>query len=323
MYARETDVALASVREAAGLCERVREELTAGFAIEKPDNSPVTVADFGSQALICRRLAEAFPEDSIVAEESAADLEKPEYGGLMSAVRSHVMACGYGASDEVVRGWIDRGTGDVADRYWTIDPIDGTKGFLQRDQYAVALALVVGSQVVVAALACPALKTRNRTGAMFLAVRNEGAWPISPDDRRQRIEVTVEPSPASWRFVESVESSHGNPDLQSAVARAAAIEAPSLRMDSQAKYAAVARGDAVLYLRLPPSDGPYTEKIWDHAAGSLIVEEAGGRVTDMYGDPLDFRAGSRMRQNQGVIVSNGQIHDRVIEALAKLAGTAI
>ena len=86
-------------------------------------------------------------------------------------------------------------------------------------------------------------------------------------------------SPATWRFVESVESSHGNPALQSAAARAVDIQTPSLRMDSQAKYAAVARGDAVLYLRLPSADGKcYAEKIWDHATGSLIVEEAGLRI---------------------------------------------
>jgi 3'(2'), 5'-bisphosphate nucleotidase len=80
----------------------------------------------------------------------------------------------------------------------------------------------------------------------------------------------------------------------------------------------VARGDAALYLRLPSPKSPnYREKIWDHAAGALIVEEAGGRVTDMYGQPLDFSSGSKMKHNQGVIVSNGTRHAAVIETLAK------
>ena len=88
-------------------------------------------------------------------------------------------------------------------------------------------------------------------------------------------------------------------------------------MDSQAKYGAVARGDAVLYLRLPSPKSPsYREKIWDHAAGSLIVEEAGGRVTDMHGQPLDFASGHKMERNRGVIVSNGLLHAAVIETLA-------
>ncbi|MCB0191961.1 MAG: 3'(2'),5'-bisphosphate nucleotidase, partial [Anaerolineae bacterium] len=60
----------------------------------------------------------------------------------------------------------------------------------------------------------------------------------------------------------------------------------------------------------------YREKIWDHAAGSLIIEEAGGRVTDMYGKPLDFSSDYKMNDNRGVIVSNGDLHDAVLEALA-------
>ena len=93
-----------------------------------------------------------------------------------------------------------------------------------------------------------------------------------------------------------------------------------MRMDSQAKYAAVARGDAVLYLRLPSGNPDrYAEKIWDHAAGALVVEEAGGIVTDMHGKPLDFGKAERLHDNQGVVVSNGAIHDDVIAALARLA----
>lgn len=90
-------------------------------------------------------------------------------------------------------------------------------------------------------------------------------------------------------------------------------------MDSQAKYGAVARGDAALYLRLPSSKYPnnYAEKIWDHAAGSLVVEEASGRVTDMHGKLLDFVSNYKMNDNRGVVVSAGPFHDAVIESLAQ------
>jgi 3'(2'), 5'-bisphosphate nucleotidase len=119
-----------------------------------------------------------------------------------------------------------------------------------------------------------------------------------------------------FRFVESVESGHGDQSQQSAIAQAVGITAPSIRMDSQAKYAAVAAGQAVLYLRLPSPKSPdYREKIWDHAAGVLVVEEAGGRVTDMNGKPLDFASHARFPNNRGVVVSNGTIHDQVLEAL--------
>jgi 3'(2'), 5'-bisphosphate nucleotidase len=122
------------------------------------------------------------------------------------------------------------------------------------------------------------------------------------------------------RFVESVESGHGDQSRQAAIAQAVGITAPSLRMDSQAKYAAVANGEAVLYLRLPsPKTPDYREKIWDHAAGVLVVEEAGGKVTDMFGQPLDFSRGAKLTQNQGTVVSNGVIHQTVIDALAALS----
>jgi 3'(2'), 5'-bisphosphate nucleotidase len=85
-------------------------------------------------------------------------------------------------------------------------------------------------------------------------------------------------------------------------------------MDSQAKYAALARGDAEIYLRLPTRPG-YVEKIWDHAAGFLVIEEAGGRVTDIEGKRLDFTCGSRLERNRGVIATNGLLHQRVLEAV--------
>jgi 3'(2'), 5'-bisphosphate nucleotidase len=87
-------------------------------------------------------------------------------------------------------------------------------------------------------------------------------------------------------------------------------------MDSQAKYAAVAAGQAALYLRLPsPKTPDYREKIWDHAAGTLVVQEAGGKVTDMHGNPLDFANSPRLEHTRGVVVSNGAIHGDVLKAL--------
>ena len=87
-------------------------------------------------------------------------------------------------------------------------------------------------------------------------------------------------------------------------------------MDSQVKYGAVARGDAALYLRLPSPEYPdYRENIWDHAAGALIVEEASGQVSDMFGRPLDFVSAAQMEDNRGVVVSAREIHARVIDAL--------
>jgi 3'(2'), 5'-bisphosphate nucleotidase len=87
-------------------------------------------------------------------------------------------------------------------------------------------------------------------------------------------------------------------------------------MDSQVKYALLAAGEGEIYLRLLSSDRlDYKEKIWDQAAGSIIVEEAGGTVTDLDGRPLDFSRGRSLSGNRGICATNGILHDRVLEAL--------
>ena len=320
-YTQEKQVAIEAVTRAAKLCQMERAGMVVD-SLEKGDRSPVTVADFGSQALVCRCLTEAFPEDVIVAEEDSTDLRA--HPDKLSQVMQYVQRFHADATSETVCAWIDAGNGAVTGRYWTLDPIDGTKGFLRNGQYAVALALVENGQVKVAALACPALPLSlddpdSEIGSLFVAVRDEGAAMAALENPTFiPIHVTGESAQTHLRFVESVESAHSDHARQEAVAQAVGITRPSLRMDSQAKYGAVARGDAALYLRLPSPKSPdYREKIWDHAAGTLIVEEAGGKVTDMHGQPLDFGSDYKMRDNRGVVVSNVGLHSAVIEVLKR------
>jgi 3'(2'), 5'-bisphosphate nucleotidase len=120
--------------------------------------------------------------------------------------------------------------------------------------------------------------------------------------------------PAGARFCESVEPSHSQHALAASIARQLGMQAAPVRLDSQAKYGVVARGDAEIYLRLPTKPG-YVERVWDHAAGTLIVTEAGGTVTDATGRPLDFTHGTGLTENRGVVATNGLVHDRVIAAL--------
>jgi 3'(2'), 5'-bisphosphate nucleotidase len=317
-YAKEKEVAIAAATAAAKLCEQVRADIPQ--AIEKKDKSPVTVADFGAQAIICQALAAAFPDDPVVGEEDAKELRKPEMAETLTKVTHYVQALSPDATPEDVTRWIDHGNGQVSSRYWTLDPIDGTKGFLRQDQYAVALALVENGEVKVGVLACPAMPLDGgQTGALYVAVRGEGATmvPLSGGEP-QRLQVVTADDVANFRFVESVEAAHGDQSKQNAIAQAVGITTESFRVDSQAKYGIVASGKAALYLRLPSPKYPdYRENIWDHAAGAIVVEEAGGRVSDMYGQPLNFAEGSKMMNNRGVVVSNGTIHDQVIAALAE------
>jgi 3'(2'), 5'-bisphosphate nucleotidase len=324
-YTRERQVAVEAVTQAAELCRAVQAETVRIDSLEKGDRSPVTIADFGSQALVCRHLSAAFPRDPIVAEEDSAELRKPENAQELTQVTQYVQRFQANATPERVCRWIDTGKGTVTERFWTLDPIDGTKGFLRHDQYAIALALIEQGQVKMAVLGCPALPMNmdvpnSDRGVLFAATQGGGATMASLGTTCfVSIHVTRRAEENRWRFLESVEAAHGHPALQQAVAQAVGIIQTPLRMDSQAKYGALARGDAVLYLRFPSPQNPtYHEKIWDHAAGALIVEEAGGCVTDMHGHPLDWASDYKMRRNRGVIASNGILHASAVEALAKL-----
>lgn len=322
-YQKEQDVAVQAVREAAQLCRRVQAQISPDV-LKKKDRSPVTVADFGSQALVCRTLREAFPGDPVIAEEDAAALRDGENSALREQVVQHVQALRPNADAGAVLEWIDHGgASEYSDRFWTLDPIDGTKGFLRGEQYAVALALVVNGEVAVAALACPNLPAGadGEAGAVFTAVRGAGATAVPLEEgEATSIAVSALSDPSRARFCESVESGHSSHSDAAAVAERLGITAEPVRLDSQAKYAVVARGEAGIYLRLPTRPG-YVEKIWDHAAGVLVVEEAGGRVTDVSGKPLAFRHGHRLEENRGVIVTNGRLHEAVLEAL-KAVGVA-
>jgi 3'(2'), 5'-bisphosphate nucleotidase len=226
-----------------------------------------------------------------------------------------------------VRAWIDRGGGQVGDRFWTLDPIDGTKGFLRGDQYVVALALIEGGAVVVAALAAPSLgldlQPRPSTdGCIVIAVRGDGTWVVPLDGSGERRVVVSEcESPSDARLLSSVESAHTDPEQLARLTRRLGLTAEPIRMDSQAKYLVIAGGQAELLIRFPPQDRPdYKEKLWDVAAGLLVVEEAGGRATDVDGRKLDLMAGRELRHNRGSLISNGRLHEAALDAVRASLG---
>jgi len=323
-YDRERTVAFRAVQAAAELCQSVRADFDDNV-LEKDDRTPVTVADFGSQALICRALQEAFPEDPVIGEEDSSALRTEANADVRDQLLGEVRAHHPNADANTVFDWIDHGTAsEYSDRFWTLDPIDGTKGFVRGDQYAIALALIVDGQRQVAALCCPHLPNAldadppETRGQAFLAVRGEGAVqkPLADDAAPTPIHVSETTDPSQSRFTESFESSHSSHDLAAETGEHLGITADPVRIDSQAKYAMVARGEAEIYLRLPRTGTDYTERIWDHAAGALVVEAAGGTVTDMHGTPLNFTHGRLLEANTGVVATNGPFHDEVIDALA-------
>jgi 3'(2'), 5'-bisphosphate nucleotidase len=294
-------------------------------ALSKSDKSPVTVADFASQAVVSAMLASQFPKDPLVAEEDSATLRKQDQIERLTAVTGFVRdELGEVSADDVC-GLIDRGSSGSAQRFWTLDPIDGTKGFLRGDQYVTALALIVDGELVVGALGCPNLNTRiqpdfNTGGCTVVAVKGEGAWALGQEmEAGTRLQVSSIKAVARARVLRSFESGHTDTAKIEALTDMMGVIADPVLMDSQAKYALLAAGQGDLLFRLlSPKRPDYKEKIWDQAAGALIVEEAGGRITDLYGKPLDFTSGRLLSNNTGVLASNGLMHDEALAALSEV-----
>ncbi len=320
----EAQVAVEAVRQAAVVCRAIQKQLIPDQAVAKEDKSPVTAADFASQAVVCGRLTQAFPQDPIVGEEAAAVLRSAEKKELRQLILQQVgVAMGTPCQEQEVLGWIDRGQhAGSSDRFWTLDPIDGTKGFLRKGQYAIALALIEQGRLVVGALGCPELPDgQGNIGTLLLATADAGVQRLSlqvgqPPESSQAARVSTIGDLKQARICESVESGHTDQDASSLIMQELGLTQPGVRMDSQAKYAVVARGDAEIYLRLPRSRS-YREKIWDHGAGAISVLQAGGKVTDIEGKPLDFSRGRELAHNLGVIATNGLIHDQVLAAVRK------
>ncbi len=225
------DSAIRAVSEACKATRAVQAELESIRQMTKDDRSPVTVADFAAQAIVCQRLHDDLGAIDMVGEESAAEIREPGKETLAEAVAQTVQKYRPDLDDEAALSAIDIGNHDASNSsYWTLDPIDGTKGFLRGGQYAVSLAFIENGEVTLGVLGCPNM---------------------SAD------------------------------------------------------------------LRLPTHAG-YVEKIWDHAAGKLIAEQAGAVVTDVYGNALDFSTGATLQSNKGVICTAASIHADIIAAISSL-----
>jgi 3'(2'), 5'-bisphosphate nucleotidase len=349
-YAHELQVALLAVQRASILTKNVFNTTSKG-TVSKSDASPVTVGDFGAQALIIAALKHNFPSDEIVAEEEASDLrtntalrdqiwDYVQQTKLDDAEAEKTLGGSIESVDKML-DTIDQGNsqGGRTGRIWAIDPIDGTKGFLRGGQYAVCLALMVDGKVKVGVLGCPNLPVDDNAridasigkdqtddegkGVLFSAVEAQGAnsRPLTTGALAESRPIKMKPLEdlSQAAFCESVEAGHSNQGDQAEIAKRLGIVQPSVRMDSQAKYASIARGAGDIYLRLPAKKG-YQEKIWDHAAGTLIVAEAGGKVTDSTGKEHDFGIGRTLGENKGFVAAPKGVHAKLLQVVQEVLG---
>ena len=208
----------------------------------KDDGSPLTDADRVAHTLIVTRLAQLTPAIPILSEESAL-IEYRERAG-----------------------WT---------RFWLVDPLDGTREFVNRNgEFTINIALIDACAPVLGVVVVPV------TGVAYLAVRGQGAWKEQGGERKP-IRVRVY---RGGRATVVASRSHRGEALERFLARLQACEGEfdTTHLGSSLKLCLVAEGAADVYPRL----GLTSE--WDTAAAHCVVEAAGGRVTDLHGTALRY-----------------------------------
>jgi 3'(2'), 5'-bisphosphate nucleotidase len=328
-YTRMLSAAIRAVSDACQVCREVQRNMAAVRAITKEDKSPVTVADYGCQALVAHRLRELLDDIVLVGEETSAHLRNPEHAAELSATMAAVQGVWDDATEDSLLDAIDLGAAAPgAAGFWTLDPIDGTKGFLRGGQYAVSLAYVERGEVVLGVLGSPNLArdferpfdSPDRHGCIHYALRNNGAFELPADEPGAHAVQLQPPTRAEGepiRFAMSVEEAHSDQGVMAQVVQRLGGDLDHARLDSQAKYAVVARGQADAYIRIPTRPG-YHEWIWDHAAGAIIASESGCAVTDVDGHQLDFSQGRRLARNRGIVAAPPRAHGLIMGVLQQL-----
>jgi 3'(2'), 5'-bisphosphate nucleotidase len=314
LTAEQLQPIIEAVRNAASLCRTVQE--TEIVASEKAGREPVTIADYGSQAIICRAIRGAFPDDGVISEErghhflnEVADAQRTRVVSLVGEI------LGESVTEEDIVSWLDHGRDRDTQRTWVIDPIDGTKGFLAQRSYTIAVGFLVDKKPAAGVMGSPGYETEDGMGKLFYAAEGKAyAQNMSGGDVTQ-ILVSDHAGGDTFAVVESVESKHADHEGMAQVYKQSGFENPIVkRVDGQDKYAMIASGDADLYLRVSPKRD-YKEKVWDHAAGVALIMAAGGTVTDLHGKALDFSLGEKLENNTFVVVSNGRSHAKILESL--------
>ncbi|KAG7342811.1 3',2',5'-bisphosphate nucleotidase [Nitzschia inconspicua] len=352
-FPKEVKDALRAIRKACEVTRKVQSQIIQTNKSDevtqtKLDKSPVTIADYAAQAIILKELRESFPEDVFLAEESSNGLQEDlETGGILASkiqelTGTETKAALFDAIDIGKGYYLHRSNQNDPnrnpDRFWCLDPIDGTKGFLRKGQYCIALALLERGSPTIGILACPNLlvgnlKDNNKhgedsLGCIFVACKGKGCYEIGLDNSSShfhrlgyRSDSMLYEDPVNARFCVAVEQGFNDPDGTTiAIGKVlhGGLDSDGeilhcTRMDSQVKYGVIARGDAEFYVRLPKN---HKDNIWDVAAGVLCLEEVGGKVTDTTGNPLDFSCGGKLPTAGILGARTEKLHESLLQGYA-------
>jgi 3'(2'), 5'-bisphosphate nucleotidase len=189
-------------------------------------------------------------------------------------------------------------------RVWMIDPLDGTTGFIDGNgDFAVQIGLTENGQCVLGVVYLPL------TRVLYRAVRGGGTWIERPDYEPERAQVSDHLEVSTMRLAAS--RSHRSPRMDKVV-QAFGLKEEVLRGSVGIKVGLIVEQQCDLYVHLSPRT-----KQWDTCAPEIILREAGGSITDLFGQPLGYNK-AQVQNRNGVVASNGVAHKRIIESLQPL-----
>ncbi len=298
-FNKELSLAIKLVKKASKITEWFRKEKILSF--KKEDESPVTLADFASQIFIINKIKELFPEDHIIAEEDSGAF-------INQNVEDIIKKC-YNSLNLVFEDDFKdtlNYRGSISKRQWTIDPIDGTKGFQKHLAYAIGIGFMVQAEPTICAIGVPNYKNTKLT--IFSAEKNHGAKVSYGDQNFTKINVSNKKEIKKFRICYSL---HYNKPWVLNFARSLGVT-NFIPLDSMAKLCMVADGSSELYIKPMNMQRSFT---WDFLPGELLVKEAGGMITDIRGNPIQYVNDKCKITAPGLIASNGIRHEELLSAL--------
>jgi 3'(2'), 5'-bisphosphate nucleotidase len=268
LYERELDAAI-SLARAAGAAALEPYGGPLSIVHKSVNDDPVTQADHAANDVIVAGLQRQFPADGLLSEETL---------------------------DTVRRLSISR--------VWMIDPLDGTKGFIDGNgDFAVQIGLVEDGTPVLGVVYQPV------PGVLQYAARGTGAWVVRPETEPERMRVSDETEFARMRMATSRD--HHSPRM-STVMRVLGLSEEVRRGSVGIKTGLIAERQCHLYVHLSPRT-----KHWDTCAPEAILTEAGGRLTDLWGEPLRYNTEDVQNRN-GLLAAGGAAHPLVVSRLTPL-----
>ncbi len=272
MLKTELNIAIELAKKAGDAIMKIYHE---GFEVEeKSDNphysEPVTIADKTASKIIVEGLAKEFPEDAILSEEEPDDTKRR----LSKS------------------------------RVWIIDPLDGTKGFIEKaGDFAVQIALSERGKPILGVVFQP------KGNLLYHAVKNKGTFLIKDDGAPKPLKVSAIEDFSKMTL--AVSRAHRSKTMTRLVEHFG-FKGEYPHGSVGLKVGFLAQKTADIYVHLSPHT-----KFWDTAAPQIILEEAGGTLTDIFGAKIRYEIAD-VRNHNGIFASNGVSHVKTVSHLKPL-----